>query len=492
MYHGSINRQSTASSSRSHAVPLPRTVVGHREGYLRSFSRLNEDARLEATIKSRSKSKAPLSARIKAEATDAPLQVFKSLIDVLLEGRIPGPRLLRLREEFKTIGSGRTFQVLAASEECRQRADDIINNNNNSELGQPLRQLKSIAVKRALASNDTGTNSRTSTLLSEHDITRTFGRQLSYIYYEIDALCRAPFRHHPNIVKLLSWGLCLDTLEASSADDPRIPLLLLERAEWTLGEFLRTESVVYENLRSICFDVGRGLHAIHREGWVHGDLKLDNILLFKEGGKLVPKICDFGLSQSPQDEEAPYRGSSGWAPLKGSQRLAPGHTQQCDIFAYGLIIWSIFTEASDSPLPAELWDAEEKHLLLPRDRAYGEHKIYYTAKQSVQASSVVPAEEVNRILIVLRDALHGDPRLWRQQPWTYFNANKYPTIPPVDDTATPLMSLARAMSKYSNVLKTLIIQIELDYSLLYAIYLTKHVSAHIWRTRYGHSLTTLN
>lgn len=48
-------------------------------------------------------------------------------------------------------------------------------------------------------------------------------------------------------------------------------------------------------------DVLLGLEHIHRSGFIHGDLKPNNILLFREDGDLVAKICDLGSCQEIAD-----------------------------------------------------------------------------------------------------------------------------------------------------------------------------------------------
>ena len=50
-------------------------------------------------------------------------------------------------------------------------------------------------------------------------------------------------------------------------------------------------------LESIAKDIISGLEYLHSQNVIHRDLKPSNILLFKQGEKLVPKICDFGIAK---------------------------------------------------------------------------------------------------------------------------------------------------------------------------------------------------
>ncbi len=53
------------------------------------------------------------------------------------------------------------------------------------------------------------------------------------------------------------------------------------------------------DILTIFSQILNGLHAIHKEGFLHRDLKLENILLKKEKkvSSLIVKIADFGFSR---------------------------------------------------------------------------------------------------------------------------------------------------------------------------------------------------
>lgn len=58
----------------------------------------------------------------------------------------------------------------------------------------------------------------------------------------------------------------------------------------------------------------QGVTALHSEGWIHGDLKPENCLVYKKGDKLVVKIADFGKAVKVEDNK--------FLPLKGNTRFA--------------------------------------------------------------------------------------------------------------------------------------------------------------------------
>ena len=238
--------------------------------------------------------------------------------------------------------------------------------------------------------------------------------QLRAAHREIDALCYPPFRNHPNIVKLLGWGLCLDSLESPDEDSPRIPLLILERADCTFAEFLHAKrnhspDTYYPELRQICIDIGQGLQALHSENISHGDLKPENILMFKRDGRRVAKLCDFGLSADDvkQDESAVvYHGTPCWrAPEVMTQEQIPlvsGSLQFCDVFAYGLVVWSAYSRIRRAPLR-------------PSDETRG--NAYELATFSLRSNTQMQKPERELILRVVRSALHRIPLQRHARPW---------------------------------------------------------------------------
>jgi serine/threonine protein kinase KIN1/2 len=93
-----------------------------------------------------------------------------------------------------------------------------------------------------------------------------------------------------------------------------------------------------------------GLSEIHRNGIIHADLKLDNLLLHREEGKdPVVKICDFGISQTINvvDEDGVAKalmklrsGTAAYiAPeIKGNNKLVG---PEIDMWAFGIILYEM-------------------------------------------------------------------------------------------------------------------------------------------------------
>ncbi len=88
--------------------------------------------------------------------------------------------------------------------------------------------------------------------------------------------------------------------------------------------------------------VAQGLAAAHREGIVHRDLKLDNVLLTEQG---IPKLADFGLAK--RIRQSKNNGSEGLAgtPNYMAPELFHGQsaTMASDVYALGVSYYAMLT-----------------------------------------------------------------------------------------------------------------------------------------------------
>jgi serine/threonine protein kinase len=82
-----------------------------------------------------------------------------------------------------------------------------------------------------------------------------------------------------------------------------------------------------------------GLEHIHAEGWFHGDLKLDNLLLSDTGSL---KISDFGLSSADTKVLHGVVGTPAYmAPEITEDKVYAG--SQVDLYAASIIIYILVT-----------------------------------------------------------------------------------------------------------------------------------------------------
>lgn len=109
------------------------------------------------------------------------------------------------------------------------------------------------------------------------------------------------------------------------------------------------QQLLRRNLQ-ILLGIIEGLHYLHKQSppLIHRDLKPGNILLKREGGKLIPKICDFGISKAVITDKTDSTLIVG---LGSMEYTAPeqldGHLQpNTDLWAMGCILYEYFTQKS--------------------------------------------------------------------------------------------------------------------------------------------------
>ncbi|KAJ4247990.1 hypothetical protein NW757_008614 [Fusarium falciforme] len=174
------------------------------------------------------------------------------------------------------------------------------------------------------------------------------------ILLEVRALLHEPLRYHPNIVHLLDFGW-----SHSSETGSPFPTLVLEYADFgTLDDLqLKNESPIpFRIKQKLCYDVGRGLSILHACGIVHGDLKHNNVLVFRNREEYPPdqpytaKLADFGgaimdigrdAGHSLRMTTVPYD-----APESG-QALTVDGIKATDTYSFGMLIWRTFIDCQD-------------------------------------------------------------------------------------------------------------------------------------------------
>lgn len=173
-------------------------------------------------------------------------------------------------------------------------------------------------------------------------------RRIHDIMLELRVLCHDAIRRQENIVKLLGIGWETDPFVLNR----RWPVLLLERAHHgSLADYLRHGSTASSQMKiEVSLDVVIGLSALHACGVVHGDLKIENVLLFdnecdeqRDKRPVIAKLADFGgaLHDVKAMTFLPTP-TKHLAPPEWKRPMDMEHLPKADIYSLGFLTWQTF------------------------------------------------------------------------------------------------------------------------------------------------------
>jgi serine/threonine protein kinase len=121
------------------------------------------------------------------------------------------------------------------------------------------------------------------------------------------------------------------------ADPPAIVMELIEG--FPLDRF--AERLTFQQKSQLLREVARGLAVAHERGFIHRDLKPDNVIV---GPDMRPRILDFGLALSLEEAGRQGGGFEG-TPLYASPEQVRGRplTAASDVFSFGSLMFKVLT-----------------------------------------------------------------------------------------------------------------------------------------------------
>ncbi|KAK4199630.1 putative serine threonine protein kinase [Triangularia verruculosa] len=172
--------------------------------------------------------------------------------------------------------------------------------------------------------------------------------KLRSVILEVQIMRHAPLKAHPNITTAHGYGWNMQQGQIS-------PFVVIEYASMgTLREYFQQRGKSHGqqsdllHIEILVGDVASGLSALHKCGIVHGDVKLDNMLVFPDPSRpssAIAKVADFGHALVNDDKSvvAKYGGTSVYdAPEVKNQdacTIQRSDLARCDIWAFGLLLW---------------------------------------------------------------------------------------------------------------------------------------------------------
>ena len=214
---------------------------------------------------------------------------------------------------------------------------------------------------------------------------------------EVQALLHYPLMIHPNIVQLLAYGW----------DDGGLPFLVVEYADLgSLDSFLRHQASSWKQKLKLALDVASGLELLHTCDIVHGDIKLENILVFfSNDGMALAKLSDFGFCCSENLVNNTYHGTR----VLNAPELYQVNSMSnpnldldymaCDTYSYGLLLWEVFNGGnrfySIPSIRIEVFDTDQAVQFCRQLTSHGQ-QLYVFAERFLQG---LPLPESVRDLV---------------------------------------------------------------------------------------------
>jgi serine/threonine protein kinase/uncharacterized protein HemY len=141
--------------------------------------------------------------------------------------------------------------------------------------------------------------------------------------------------HHPNLAEVYDFGI----IRGSSSGEEEYFFTL----EYVEGKdfFEASENLSCEELYELIVQVCRALEYVHLRGFLHNDIKPENILVQNPGkGKYLAKLMDFGLA-----EEKPTPGKIKGTAHYIAPEIASGKpsSRLSDLYSLGVVLYQVST-----------------------------------------------------------------------------------------------------------------------------------------------------
>ncbi|KAL4739990.1 hypothetical protein BDV11DRAFT_169622 [Aspergillus similis] len=170
---------------------------------------------------------------------------------------------------------------------------------------------------------------------------------------ELKLLSASGIRSHRHITQLK--GISFETPHHRT-DGYLAPVLMFDAS--SMGNLL---NFICDPVRMVdgpywefCLDVARGLQALHSHGFIHGDVKCENVLIFPaktpQGRSFIAKVTDFGCSIVIDEVGSQTRLRGSTIPYDAPEAdsvIERGNLAYTDVYSFGLLAWRVLIDGAD-------------------------------------------------------------------------------------------------------------------------------------------------
>ena len=184
------------------------------------------------------------------------------------------------------------------------------------------------------------------TVLGKRVAIKTLLPQFEFCFDAHELLLReariAGMIRHPNLVDVYDFA----------TDSNGRPYYVMELAAGeTLGQRLANGPLLLSQGLDIIINIADAVAAVHEAGYLHRDIKAENVLLASDGRRVVAKLIDFGIARPiAPDPERRYEGMVGTPRSMAPEQISQDEVdERTDIWALGVLFYEILT--GEMPFP---------------------------------------------------------------------------------------------------------------------------------------------
>ncbi len=184
--------------------------------------------------------------------------------------------------------------------------------------------------------------------------------------------------------------------------------VMMPQAAIDLEKKINQKGFKFPEALKMIWHIANGLHNLHKAGYVHGDLKPENFLLYRKKGEHTAKLADFGKSQPlEKGQNAVYSGNPRYCALEGSLNF------ESEVFSAALLMIRVL----ESEFLAE---CKEDMLSVPNEKkSVNENIINQKKRRGIEKFVVLdkacPQKEITSTL---------DSITFYASKWANFTASK--------------------------------------------------------------------